>query len=228
MATAAMAVACGDDTGETGGSAANGGGSTVGGGSANGGASTNGGGSANGGESASGGAGGGAAVPGADLNGTWETGCFDTGFLHAKTRLTYTDLALVGNYSEFDDAACTSPAHSSDWTATATIAGTTANGETKIDIAFATFTSTPLTAANADTNNQYMYCGFSDWSANVEKDILGAPCMGFSIPVGGESLDIYTVMGDTLLFGANAKIGVDLMESDRPTTIDPQRVFTRQ
>ena len=156
------------------------------------------------------------------------TGCFNTGFAFAKTTITYADLALSGSYDEFTDDACTSAIHTSHWTGTSTIAGTTENGETKIDIAYATFTSTPLTADNAATNNSYQYCGFSDWADNVEKNILGAPCQGFAIPEGGRSLDIYKITGDTLLFGTNARIGTDVTETDRPTALNEFNVFTRQ
>ncbi|MFM7203335.1 MAG: hypothetical protein ACKO6N_21310 [Myxococcota bacterium] len=165
---------------------------------------------------------------GEDLNGTWATSCFYTGASHARTVLTYTDLALKGNYTEYDDESCTNAIHSSDWTGTVEVSGKTEAGDTKIDIAFATFTSTPLTADNAALNNGYYYCGFSDWEANVEKDVLGADCYGYSIPVGGKSLDIYRITEDTLLFGTDAPIGTDLTEDQRPTTIDETRVFTRQ
>jgi hypothetical protein len=62
----------------------------------------------------------------------------------------------------------------------------------------------------------------------VEKDVLGKDCYGFSIPVGGKSLDIYRVDGSTLKFGQGSKIGVDLTEADRPAAIDDTRVFTRK
>jgi hypothetical protein len=70
-------------------------------------------------------------------------------------------------------------------------------------------------------------CGATDWVASVEGDVLGATWYGFSIPVGGESLDIYRVAGDAPMFGQSSKIGTDLAETDRPTTIDATRVFTR-
>lgn len=182
-----------------------------------------------GGGGAGGSSGTGGAAPGSDLNGTWATPCFDAGNgTYAVTTLNYQDLALVGNYSEYGDATCTMKVHTSDWTGTSTITGMTANGETKIDIAFASFKSTALTAENADLNNNYMYCGFADWAKDVEKDVLGANCYGFSIPVGGKSLDIYKVSGDTLTFGMGAKIGTDLMESDRPTMLNPQGAFTKK
>ena len=71
------------------------------------------------------------------------------------------------------------------------------------------------------------YCGFTDWQADVEKDVLGAACYGFAIPAGATSLDIYLVDGDALKFGQGAKVAVGLTEADRPTAIDETRVFTR-
>lgn len=100
------------------------------------------------------------------------------------------------------------------------------NGARKIDIAFTAFSSTPLTADNADRNNAYAYCGFTDWEANVTKDVLGADCYGFSIPEGAISLDIYAIRDNVLLFGANAQIGTTLTEADRPTELDEYRPFT--
>jgi hypothetical protein len=168
-------------------------------------------------------------APGSELNGTWETSCFDNnGFNFARTTIQYTDLALTGTFAEYEDAACTRPTHVSHWTGVATVSGTTPAGDTKLDLSFVTFTSTSLTAANADFNNTNSYCGFTDWTANVEKDVLGAPCYGFTIPVGGESLDIYRVEGSTLRFGEGSMIGTDVPESARPTSLSTYQVFTRR
>ena len=163
-------------------------------------------------------------VPGADLDGTWETACY----MKANTTLTYTDLALVGNYNEYSDDACTTLIHVSKWEGTATVTGETAASDTRLDLAFTAFKSTALTDENAATNNMYQYCGMTDWAANVEKDILGKTCYGFSIPEGGKSLDIYRVDGATLKFGKGAKIATDVTEADRPTAIDDTRVFTKK
>lgn len=163
-------------------------------------------------------------MPGSDLDGTWESACY----MKAQTVLTYDNLALVGTYTEFSDDACTTPYHVSKWTGTGTITGVTAAGDTKLDLAFATFTSVSLTAENAAFNNMNKYCGDTDWMANVEKNVLGKDCYGFSIPVGGKSLDIYRVEGNTLKFGQGSKIGVALTEADRPVAIDETRVFTKK
>lgn len=162
-------------------------------------------------------------VPGSDLDGTWQTACY----MKAQTTLAYDDLALTGTYTEYGDDACTTPIHVSKWTGTGVVTGQTAAGDTKLDLSFTSFKSTPLTAENAAFNNTNQYCGATDWAANVEKDILGKDCYGFSIPVGGKSLDIYRVTGSTLKLGQGSKIGTDLTENDRPTAIDETRVFTR-
>jgi hypothetical protein len=184
------------------------------------GASTGGGGS----PTTSAGTGGSAPAPGSDLDGTWTTPCWQK----TTTSLTYAKLSFTGTYTEYGDDACTSPIHVSKWTGTAAVTGQTPAGDTKIDLAFATFASTALTADNAAFNNMNMYCGLTDWQANVEKDVLGKDCYGFSIPAGGKSLDIYRVEGDTLKFGKGAKIGTSLTEADRPSAIDDTRVFTKQ
>lgn len=161
--------------------------------------------------------------PGAELDGTWETACYQ----RTRTSLTYADLAFTGTFSEYTDDACTSAYHVSKWTGTATVGEALTSGARQLDLVFATFTSTALTGENADFNNMNAYCGFTDWEANVEKDVLGAECYGFAIPVGAESLDIYRVDGDTLKFGQGAKIAVGLTAADRPTAIDDTRVFAR-
>lgn len=160
---------------------------------------------------------------GRDLDGTWTTACYEK----AKTSLTYDNLELVGKYIEYADDACTSEIHISTWTGTVAVTGQTAAGANKIDISFGSFESVALTPENAALNNMYMYCGFTDWAADVTKDILGSECFGFSIPEGGESLDIYLVEGDTLKFGKAAIVGTELKEADRPAAIDDTRVFTR-
>jgi hypothetical protein len=169
-----------------------------------------------------------AVSPGADLNGTWRTVCHPTPVGFAMTSLTYTNLNLEGTYTEYSDNACTQPVHVSRWTGTTTVSGAPRNGATPIDIAFVTFTSTALTDANAMQNNAYQYCGLTDWRANVERNVLGAMCQGFSIPMGARSLDIYRVEGSSLRFGQNAQIAVNPAESTRPATIDDMRVFTRR
>ena len=168
-------------------------------------------------------------VPGSELDGTWQTPCFDNrGFNFARTTLAYDNLALTGTFEEFEDAACTRATHVSHWTGIGVVSGTTAAGESKLDLSFTAFTSTSETMANADFNNMNAYCGITDWAAGVERDVLGATCFGFSIPVGGESLDIYRVDGDTLRFGEGSMIGLDLPESARPTMLSTTQVFTRQ
>jgi hypothetical protein len=168
------------------------------------------------------------AAAGADLDGTWQTQCFPTAVGFAKTTLAYSSLALTGTYAEFADSACTQAIHVSRWTGAATVPGPARNGLTPLDITFATFTSTALTADNATQNNNYRYCGATDWRANVERDVLGADCQGFAIPRGARSLDLYKVEGSTLRFGQGAQIAVSLTESMRPTALDVARVFTRR
>jgi hypothetical protein len=168
------------------------------------------------------------ATAGADLDGTWQTQCFPTMVGFAKTTIAYSNLALTGTYAEFSDSACTQGIHVSRWTGTTTVSGPARDGLTPIDIRYATFTSTALTADNATQNNNYRYCGATDWRANVERNVLGADCQGFAIPMGARSLDVYKVEGTTLRFGQGAQIAVNLTEAMRPTMIDATRVFTRR
>lgn len=165
---------------------------------------------------------------GVDLDGTWRTQCFPTPVGFATTTLAYANLALTGTYAEYADSACTQAIHVSRWTGTTTVSGPARDGATPIDIAFATFTSTPMTADNAAQNNSYRYCGITDWQANVERNVLGADCQGFAIPTGARSLDIYRVDGSTLRFGLGAQIVVNPSESTRPAALDASRVFTRR
>lgn len=163
-------------------------------------------------------------VPGSDLDGTWQSACY----MKTQTSLTYDKLALTGTFTEYTDDACTTPYHVSKWTGTGVVTGETAAGDTKLDLSFTSFTSIALTAENAAFNNMNQYCGATDWMANVEKDVLGKDCYGFSIPVGAKSLDIYRVAGAVLKFGQGSKIAVGLTEADRPTMLDDTRVFMKQ
>jgi hypothetical protein len=165
----------------------------------------------------------GSADAGSGLDGSWASACYN----NTQTVLTYDGTNFGGTYTEYNDAACTDAYHVSAWGGTASFGDILDNGARQLDLAFLSFTSLPLTEENATMNNEYAYCGFTDWEAGVEEDVLGADCYGFSIPEGGVSLDIYKVEGDSLLFGVDAKIGVDLTEADRPTELDEMRVFTR-
>lgn len=169
-----------------------------------------------------------AAAAGADLDGTWRTQCYPTPVGFATTTLAYANLALAGTYTEYSDAACTQAIHVSRWTGATTVSGPARDGMTPIDVSFATFTSTALTADNAAQNNNYRYCGAADWRADVERDVLGAECQGFAIPRGARSLDVYRVDGTALRFGQGAQIAVSPAESTRPTMLDAARVFTRR
>lgn len=158
------------------------------------------------------------------LEGAWQSACYERG----QTRLEYRDGALTGTFTAFADDDCAAATAVNTWTGH--IRGgeaAEAAGAHRLDLMFATFTATPLSAEAAAYDNMVMYCGFTDWAANREKDVLGADCPGYAIPDGGESLDIYRVDGDTLVFGADSKVGVDLTEADRPTALDEARVFTR-
>lgn len=116
----------------------------------------------------------------------------------------------------------------SRWTGTTTVSGPARNGMTPIDVSFATFTTTALTADNAAQNNIYRYCGATDWRAGAERDVLGAECQGFAIPRGARSLDVYRVDGSELRFGVGAQIAVNPAGSTRPTMLDAARVFSRR
>ncbi|MFO0579126.1 MAG: hypothetical protein U1A78_34425 [Polyangia bacterium] len=161
---------------------------------------------------------------GADLDGTWESPCY----MGAKTQLAYSNLALNGTYIEYSDMTCTTQRHITTWTGTATVGAEVQAGIHKLDLSFTSFRSKPLTAAEATFVNQNQYCGFTDWASGVEKDVLGKSCYGFSIPVGGKSLDIYQVSGGMLLLGKGSKIAVQLTEAERPTELDPNRPFTKK
>ncbi len=163
------------------------------------------------------------------LNGTWETPCFlvPGQQLKSKTKLVYVNLKLTGTYTDYADDGCTVIRGQSTWTGTATIGAAAADGSKKLDLAFDTYRYKPAVAEAAMVNNQYMYCGFSDWAANVEKDVMGRMCYGFSIPQSGKSFDIYKVEGTTLKFGKDSKISATPQESERPAAIDDSRVFTR-
>lgn len=163
-------------------------------------------------------------VAGADLIGGWASACY----ANTQTTFTYTETTFVGTYDEYADEACATPYHTSEWSGTYSVGAADDAGVTPIDLAFLTFTSTPLTEDNAAQNNAYAYCGYTDWAAGETKDILGAECYGFSIPVGARSLDIYRVDGDELTFGQGAAIAVDVAESSRPTVLDETRVFVRR
>jgi hypothetical protein len=165
-----------------------------------------------------------------ELNGTWETACsMQPGQqFYGKTRLVYKNLALSGTFSDFADAKCSMQMGETTWTGKATVGGPAAvAGATDLDLAFDTYHYKPLSEQAAMTNNQYMYCGISDWAANVERDVLGKPCNGFVIPPDGKSLDIYKIDGTTLLLGKGSKISATPSESDRPSQLDDARVFTK-
>lgn len=164
------------------------------------------------------------AAPGADLDGTWQSPCY----MGAQTQLVYSGLALTGTYTEYSDMTCTTQRHITTWTGTATVGNEVQPGIRKLDLSFNSFRSKALTAAEATLVNMYQYCGFTDWAAGVEKDVLGRNCVNFSIPMGGKSLDIYQVSGTTLLLGKNSKIAAQLTEADRPTALDPTRPFTKK
>jgi hypothetical protein len=159
-----------------------------------------------------------------DLEGTWKSACFQA----TQTTLSYRDLQLSGTFTEFSDQACATPRHVATWTAQATGGDEVSPGVRKLNLAFSSFKSRPLTTAEAAFVNQNAYCGITDWASDVERDILGLSCYGLSIPMGGKSLDIYQRDASSLRFGKDSKIAAMPAEADRPAEIDPNRVFVRQ
>jgi hypothetical protein len=159
---------------------------------------------------------------GSELDGVWRSSCFE----RAITELTYDSLTLVGTYTTYADDGCATPVARNIWTGKGVV-GSTKNDATRIDLAFQSFRAIALDAGTAGFFNQSSFCGLTGWAANVERDVLGASCPGFSIPVNGKSLDIYRVTDRSLVFGRESKVLVAPTEADRPVQLDLTRVFTR-
>ena len=80
--------------------------------------------------------------------------------------------------------------------------------------------------ATADNYNQIQYCGYTDWAANVPKDILGRTCTNGSNSVtywarGDIYYDIYKVDGAKLFFG-DATSGNGQSAATRPMRLETQ------
>jgi len=164
-----------------------------------------------------------AAPPRATPVGSWETACVNK----AKTRIRYDDaLALLGTYTFYADGACTIATSVNTWTGHAEL-GEDQQGARKITVHFDSFRSLPIVEAGAASMNANAYCGFKDWTVGAEREVLGLKCYGFSIPKGGQSLDIFAVNGSRLRFGKGSKIIPSPKESDRPTELSEGGAFER-
>jgi hypothetical protein len=160
---------------------------------------------------------------GADLDGTWKTACGNKSI----TTIEYAGLKLNGTYTAYADDACTTPVAVNKWSGHSTIAGAGAEGATKIDVHFDSFTANALTAEQATKWSGFGYCGKSDWAENTEIDVLGLQCQGFAVPKNGVNLDIYKVDGSTLMFGKGSKITAEAKEADRPATLNASWAFQK-
>lgn len=160
---------------------------------------------------------------GSDLNGSWSTACGNKSI----TTLEYAGLQLTGTYTSYADDACTTPVAVNKWSGHSTIAGTTADGATKIDVHFDAFNATALTDEQATKWSGFSYCEKTDWAANAEVDVLGKKCAGFAVPQNGVNLDIYKVSGTTLMFGKGSKITDAAKEADRPAALNASWAFYR-
>ena len=155
--------------------------------------------------------------------GSWETACVSK----AKTRIRYDEaLALLGTYTFYADGGCTLATSVNTWTGHAEL-GEDQPGARRITVHFDSFRSLPLVEAGVASMNANAYCGFKDWTMGAERDVLGLKCYGFSIPKGGQSLDIFAVSGSKLRFGKGSKIIASPKESDRPTELSEGGAFER-
>ena len=65
-------------------------------------------------------------------------------------------------------------------------------------------TSTILSSAYTSTYNSYAYCGFTNWTTNVPKNISGADCDGVELSVGDSALIKVARSGAKLSITSNA------------------------
>jgi hypothetical protein len=142
-----------------------------------------------------------------DLEGSWTNACASKG----QTTLSYTGADLTGVYTTYAEDTCTTATTATTWTAAIDGGDAKSGGFRTLDISYTGFHAKALNQAGMDYLNSNAFCGSTDWSSNLEKDILDKECFGFTLPTGGRSLDIYKIDGNTVAFGMGAKTATDLL-----------------
>lgn len=127
---------------------------------------------------------------------------YDNGYFSQKGLLFDSSAATyLYGYLYYDDAYCTVEALTFYTFGTYSVGSTNSVG-TELNMTVQRVTSTPKNSTEATVNNIDVACGFSNWVANVEKNITGLICYGNQVAAAGSTTyQIFKIENDKLYLG---------------------------
>lgn len=183
----------------------------------------------NGDTGAVGGGGGGGTVPQAlAIEDKWESTCAEAGLfgLSESSRLTVASGSFTRLTRYHTNGTCGAEAIQFEQTGDFLQTSGSAENVLNVDFAVSQVKVTPVSRAGADILRLANFCGISDWTVGVAKDVTEQSGTDRCIPKLPQTIyEIYTVEGNTLYFGK----GENLTDpAKRPTEIDRDLAYARQ
>lgn len=162
---------------------------------------------------------------------TWSTSCTSAGQGYYDTRsANFTNGQFTMSQSGFSDASCASGYLKMDVTGTYVFSGVIDDKKNYVgvDETLASITVTPLSATIVSYYNTNSYCGFTNWTLNVAKNITGLNCGGDQISAAGTvGYDIYYASNGILNFGLYDSTHNGTSTVTRPEELDTAFSFTK-
>lgn len=168
-------------------------------------------------------------------SGLWSTSCLSNGALSLKLTATLANGSYNSTAAAFSETSCSTSAYHMVETGTYIASAMSPNGAGTVDWTLTDMVATPLTSSQASTWNSSSFCGWTDWTANVSKSLLGRTCGSSTVPLAGSTkydifqIQQYAYFGSTpgtLEFGYNDTQHDGLTTGTRPTSNNGNYIYS--
>jgi hypothetical protein len=155
-------------------------------------------------------------------DGKYVMSCKPNDAAHATIELNFDGEQMVQSRTTFSDFGCQTAMVKTKW-----VWGLKYPAEGKVNLEYKSHTFAPLFQYMVDHLNRTAYCGYTDWSVGVEKEMLGRVCNDYKMPVAGDvKYQIFRVDGNTMNLGDDYAPGRDgSSEATRPDSLRDDQVF---
>lgn len=127
-------------------------------------------------------------------SGLWKTSCLSNGTSGLKLTATLANGSYNSTGAAFSETSCTTSTYQMVETGTYTASAMSSNGAGTLDWTLIDLVATPLTSSQASTWNSSSFCGWTDWTANVTKSLLGRTCgSSLTLQAGMTKYDIFRI-----------------------------------
>ncbi|WP_374078933.1 hypothetical protein [Bdellovibrio bacteriovorus] len=135
------------------------------------------------------------------LEGSWQTECSKSSSTSSISSLSFSGGSFTGAALGYAGLTCSTPAIEMNITGSYIVGGVVKENPKSyaLDLTYGPTTMKALSQAQVDHFNTNSYCGFTDWTLNVAKDVSGLTCGGSQVAaVGKKYYDIFAIYNYSL------------------------------